>query len=389
VGGAAGWREVRVGELGRVVTGLTPRADWGEAWGDEVDFITPGDQHAGLRCAFPARRLSASGARRLSSRLLPPGATCVTCIGQTIGKTSLTRRPAVTNQQINSVIPDPQRADASFLYYLLTACGPRIAQAASGSAAWIVNKRQFSMLPVRLPPLADQARLAAILGELDDKIAVNSRASATALALGHALLDKALLDGPAPGLPCRLGDLADLRYGKALPVGRRRPGEVLVYGSSGAVGTHDQALVQGPGIIIGRKGTAGSVRWAQRNFFPIDTVFYVGRADTQVPLEFLCFALGRSRLADMGSDSAVPGLTRAGAAAARLPLLPLPAMRDFQHAVRPLLAMRASLEAQSARLARLRDALLPPLVLAGRLPHEWDVEVSRPLVLPLDQRGLH
>jgi type I restriction enzyme S subunit len=46
----------------------------------------------------------------------------VTCIGATIGKTSLTRRPAVTNQQINSVVPDDSRVTPAFLYYLLTAC---------------------------------------------------------------------------------------------------------------------------------------------------------------------------------------------------------------------------------------------------------------------------
>src|SRR5579862_1009885 len=96
----AGWREARVGDLGRVVTGATPRSADRDSWAGRldgaVDFITPRDQRAGKRWAAPARRLSAQGAARLASRLLPAGATCVTCIGQTIGKTSLTAAPAVT-----------------------------------------------------------------------------------------------------------------------------------------------------------------------------------------------------------------------------------------------------------------------------------------------------
>src|SRR6266700_3203600 len=134
------WQEVAIGELGRVVTGTTPRAGDAGSWGDEVDFLTPGD-------------------RRLASRLVPAGSTCVTCIGATTGKTSLTARPAVTNQQINSVVPDPAVVRPAFLYYLLTAHAPRIAQAASGSAAPIINKRQFQRFRVQLPPLAEQERV--------------------------------------------------------------------------------------------------------------------------------------------------------------------------------------------------------------------------------------
>lgn len=357
-----GWREVRIGDLGRVVTGATPRfADAGSAWGDDVDFITPRDQRAGLRVAVASRRLSAAGAGRLSSRLVPAGSTCVTCIGETIGKTSLTMRPAVTNQQINSVVPDPAVVVPEFLYYLLTASGPRIAQAASGSAARIVNKRQFAGLTVRVPPLAVQARVVSVLGALDDKIAANSRTALAALELADALFDKAAGSGPAQ--PVRLGDLVHLRYGKALPASRRVPGPVPVYGSGGVIGTHDQALAAGPGIIVGRKGTAGAVYWSQRDFFPIDTVFYVDTAHAGVPLEFLFFALRRLGLAGLRADSAIPGLTRASVLTSAVRLPGEAALRDFARPAGGLLALRESLIAESARLVSLRGALLPRLAL--------------------------
>jgi len=360
-----GWRETRIGDLGRVVTGATPRlADAGSAWGDEVDFITPRDQRPGLRAAVAARRLSASGAGRLGSRLLPAGATCVTCIGETIGKTSLTQRAAVTNQQINSVVPDPAVVVPEFLYYLLTAYGPRIAQAASGSAARIVNKRQFAGLVVPVPPLAVQSRVASVLGALDDKIAVNSRTAVTSLELAGALFDKAAGSGPAG--PVRLGELADLRYGKALPASRRVPGPVPVYGSGGVIGTHDRGLAAGPGIIIGRKGTAGAVYWSQRDFFPIDTVFYVVPALAGVPLEFLYFALRRLGLSGLRADSAIPGLTRASVLTSVVRLPGEPVLRDFARPAGRLLALRESLSAESARLVSLRSTLLARLAGAAR-----------------------
>ena len=48
-----------------------------------------------------------------------------------------------------------------------------------------------------------------------------------------------------------------------------------VYGSNGQIGWHNEALVKGPGIVIGRKGNPGTISWGQTNFFPINTTFYV------------------------------------------------------------------------------------------------------------------
>jgi hypothetical protein len=63
------------------------------------------------------------------------------------------------------------------------------------------------------------------------------------------------------------------------------------------------------------------------------------------------------------ADSAVPGLTRASVLALPVRLPPDAAMRDFQHATRDLFALKEALAAESAQLRRLRDALLPGLVI--------------------------
>jgi type I restriction enzyme, S subunit len=372
------WAEVAIGELGRVVTGATPRAADGGSWGDEVDFLTPSDQRAGLRTAEAARRLSAAGARRLASRLIPAGSTCVTCIGATTGKTSLAARPAVTNQQINSVVPDPAVVRPAFLYYLLTAHAPRIAQVASGSAAPIINKRQFERFRVPVPPLPEQDRVAAILGALDDKVAANERTARLALGLAEALFERAVPERAVPerAVPetartCRLADIAELRYGKPLPAVRRRPGKIPVYGSAGVTGHHDEALVRGPGIIVGRKGTAGAVHWSRGDFFPIDTVFYIAqKASFQVPPEVLFLAIRRAGLTALRSDSAVPGLSRAGALTARIQLPGPASAAELQRQARPLFELREALAAESAHLVSVRDTLIPHLVL-GRPVGQW------------------
>src|SRR5262249_27360955 len=136
-------------------------------------------------------------------------------------------------------------------------------------------------------------------------------------------------------------------------------GRVPVYGSGGVVGAHDRALVNGPGIVVGRKGTAGAVHWSQRDFFPIDTVFYVAEVADDVPLGVLFFPLRGLGLSGMRSDSAVPGLSRASALTSRLPVPGPSPLRELRREVRPLFALRESLAAQSAALATLRDECFP------------------------------
>ena len=102
-----------------------------------------------------------------------------------------------------------------------------------------------------------------------------------------------------------LEDLATLNYGKALKESERTPGQVPVYGSSGIVGSHMSALVNGRAIIVGRKGNVGSVFLSHVPFFPIDTVYYV------TPEQTSCYLFGLLRsMHFISSDSAVPGLNR-------------------------------------------------------------------------------
>jgi type I restriction enzyme, S subunit len=68
-----------------------------------------------------------------------------------------------------------------------------------------------------------------------------------------------------------------LEYGSGLTESDRHDGGYAVYGSNGPVGTHNEYLVEGPGILVGRKGSVGEVHFSDSNFWPIDTVYYVRR----------------------------------------------------------------------------------------------------------------
>jgi len=106
-----------------------------------------------------------------------------------------------------------------------------------------------------------------------------------------------------------VGEWCPFAYGKGLPERDRRGGPIPVFGSNGIVGWHDESAVPGAGIIIGRKGTVGSVMLSTTPFWPIDTTFYVVQADHR-DLRFTAALLQSLGLDQRNSHSAVPGLSR-------------------------------------------------------------------------------
>jgi type I restriction enzyme S subunit len=106
-----------------------------------------------------------------------------------------------------------------------------------------------------------------------------------------------------------LGDEIELAYGKSLPERSRIEGPVVVYGSNGAVGSHIEPYVSGPGIIVGRKGSVGEVAYSSGDFWPIDTTYYVVQKNDH-NWRFLYHLLRFCDLTDLNSHSTVPGLNR-------------------------------------------------------------------------------
>ena len=260
---------------------------------------------------------------------------------------------------------DPAKADPRFVYYQFRS--PAMVDAIRNSAITTgvphINLGILASLPIVIPPLAAQKAIAEVLTALDDKIAGNERAARIAGDLAAAEFDRAAAENDRT---CALGDVLDLVYGKALPAARRRPGEIPVYGSGGISGTHDRALVDGPGVIVGRKGTVGSVHWSPTGFHPIDTTYFVRLEGRKLTFPYAYFLLSRLKLSRMNQDSAVPGLNRAHALAIAVRLPPAETIAVFTDRVRPLFALRDQLGEENDALSALRDYLLPRL-LSGAL----------------------
>ncbi|MFE7047994.1 restriction endonuclease subunit S [Streptomyces californicus] len=259
--------------------------------------------------------------------------------------------------------PHPE-VDAHFLCYAINETAQDFIRAHTvGAVQQHFNVKSAKGLVINLPPPEEQRAIAGVLRALDGKIAVNERIAATSMKLGEARFSQASLIAEKR---VTLGDAIELKYGKSLPATRRIVGDVPVFGSGGISGSHNEPLVKGPGIIVGRKGTVGTIYWSESDFFPIDTTFYVACRMKGISMEYMYFTLRGSGLEHMNSDSAVPGLNRDRALAVPVNLPAAETIQRFTAEARTLFELQRTLEDENRTLATLRDTLLPQLM-SGRL----------------------
>lgn len=109
-----------------------------------------------------------------------------------------------------------------------------------------------------------------------------------------------------------LRQIIKVHYGKALKSEERNgTGEHIVYGSSGPIGKHTQTIVTYPTLIIGRKGSVGTVTYAPQGGWAIDTAFYTELVNSrEVDIRYLYYALRDANLERHTITTSIPGLNR-------------------------------------------------------------------------------
>ena len=107
----------------------------------------------------------------------------------------------------------------------------------------------------------------------------------------------------------KLKDLCVINYGKGLGKSNIVNGNIPVYSSGGIIGFHNTYNVNSEGVIIGRKGNAGSVFYSDKPFFCIDTAFYI-EPNNQYDLKYLFYKLVSMNLKNHKTGTAIPGLIR-------------------------------------------------------------------------------
>ncbi len=109
----------------------------------------------------------------------------------------------------------------------------------------------------------------------------------------------------------KLSEVVTIKYGKNQSEVVDIDGKYPILGTGGIIGYSNQYLYNKPSVLIGRKGSIKNVKYIDKPFWTIDTLFYTIINENIAIPKYLFYKLSRSDLSTYNEGSAVPSLTTA------------------------------------------------------------------------------
>lgn len=379
------WREVKLGDLGEVVTGKTPSTKINTYWGGNISFITPKDIQSSKHILKTERYLSKEGMLSVKGSILPKDAICVSCIGN-IGYVSMTTKQSISNQQINSIIANDEN-DANFIYYLMKSLQPYFKSYEGQSTTLsILNKSQFSKIDVYIPKNKEiQKKIAGVLGALDDKIELNNKINNNLEQQAQALFNEKIVNNSKQGC---IGDYCSIKSGfafksswwqntgvRVIKIKNIEPSGLNLqecsFVSEDKVSIAKEFIVKGGDLLIAMTGaTIGKFAIVPH----VDEILLVNQRVGKFflgdnPLEKLPFIYCTlkqpevvSEITNRGQGSAQPNISGNDIMSITCNYPDENIIAGFNNICRPYFEKIITNQYENTRLASLRDALLPKLM---------------------------
>ena len=372
-------------ELGRIVTGKTPKTNIADYWGGHVPFITPTDI-IGYDSFFQGeteRYVSAEGVKKQKATLLPPKSVCFSCIAS-IGKSCLTRLYSITNQQINSIIPNEEN-DYRYLLYLLRYNLPYIQMVGggSGSGTPIISKNKFAKFKFWVEDnLYVQHRIASILSTYDTLIENNTKRIRLLEKMAENLYKEWFVRFRFPGhenvemengLPKgwkrgSLSDVCEFKRGKNITSSEMEEGDVPVI-SAGLEpsGYHSCSNVKGTNVTMSSSGAnAGYIAIHYSDIWAADCSYIEETTTTNIYYVYELLNNIRTVINNFQRGAAQPHVYPKDINRIKL-ILPSDDLMQKANDRLEIMHMEIyNLQKQNSLLARQRDLLLPRLM-SGKL----------------------
>jgi type I restriction enzyme S subunit len=159
------WKEVKLSQLGEIVTGNTPSMAKPEYYGGKYCWATAFDFN-GVYIHTTKIKLTEEG--KMVARIVPKGSVLITCIAS-IGKNGIANVEMAFNQQINAIVPN-KSFNSAFIYYKIESSLHKLREVAGAGAVSIINKSNFENIKLTFPSIKEQTAIASVLQTADKEI---------------------------------------------------------------------------------------------------------------------------------------------------------------------------------------------------------------------------
>lgn len=285
--------------------------------------------------------------------------------GNTIGVNMFidTELESVYNNGLIRLTANTELVRPRFLYYVISSkgCQDYIQSIAYGTSTQPNMKiKDFLNYEVEVPSLENQDKIIEVIYSVDKKMQLNYNINDNLQQQAQAIYtDFFITNADSEWEQGHLSDLIIVKYGKDHK--KLADGCYPVFGSGGIMRYVEKPLYDKESVLIPRKGSLNNVMYVNESFWSVDTMFYT---EMQLPniAKFVYHFVKSKNLASMNAGSAVPSMTT-DILNAMETVIPSPeALARFESIVAPMYRAMQSNDAESAKLAEIRDTLLPKLM---------------------------
>lgn len=380
---------VRIGDIGRIITGSTPSKAQPDFYGSYALWIKPTDIREGEKYTTVVEEMfSKKAADENISRLVPANSICVPCIGTVGTKISMTPCDCYVNQSINAIVPN-EHFDNDYVYYLLLNFLPNLKAFNKGTASGreYIAKSAFEEIEIDvIADIKNQNKIGRILSNYDMMIANCRKQIALLEEAAQRLYREWFVNFRFPGhesipiidgLPqgWKRGTVREclrIKSGKDHKI--LKDGHYPVYGSGGIMRYGDKYLFDKPSILIPRKGSLNNIMLAEGKFWTIDTMFYTEIVSDEY-LYYVYLQIKDWDLYSQNIGAAVPSMNTTILYGKELLFPTDNLVVKFNESVKHTFASINLLKKEIADLLESRNMLLPRL-----MSGEIDVsEISEPV----------
>ena len=272
---------------------------------------------------------------------------------------------------------DSEKADSRFVFFQLQHPDTVgwVEKHAVGATMLNLNTTILSSVPIRLPALEIQKRIADILSAYDDLIENNQKQIKLLEEAAQRLYKEWFVDLRFPGhentkivdgVPegwsrTNINEILTFHRGYDLTKNEMKAGRYPVVGSTTVIGYHNEFKIKGPGIVTGRSGSLGKYQFIWDNFWQHNTSLYI--SDYKDHNIFFVYSLLQTvDFASLNNGGAIPTLNRNVLSNIEV-IEPTDELQEmFAKIAESQYQKIKNLEKQNNQLKMARDALLPKLM---------------------------
>ena len=162
------WHCKNIKDIGKIISGGTPKTTVEEYWNGEINWFTPSELNNQKYLYESERKITQKGLNNSSAKLLPINSILISSRA-TVGEVAINKTESTTNQDFETIIPNKEMYN-DFIYYSIIHLKNELLKMSYGSTFLSITKTDLGKIKLNYPQFNEQKKISDFLNQIDNKI---------------------------------------------------------------------------------------------------------------------------------------------------------------------------------------------------------------------------